>query len=142
VSSSAPAVECDVALRLVTDRSLLPVTARLAYDARDPFAVRMALRSPGGPEVEWVMSRDLLAGGLSEPSGEGDVGIWPSTSAGEDVLCLSLASPDGQALLVGDCAEVSGFVERTYDAVPSGEESGFIDLDALVEQLLADDGVR
>jgi hypothetical protein len=137
VSPPAPAVECDVLMRLVTDVDLLPVTARLAYDTSDPFAVRMALRSPGGPEVEWVMSRDLLAGGLSHPSGDGDVGVWPSTAAGEEVLCLSLASPDGQALLVGDTAEVSGFVARTYDAVPPGEEGDFLDLDALVEQLLA-----
>lgn len=137
MNRQAPVVESDVVLRLVTDAELLPVTARLAYDAHDPFAVRMALRSPGGPEVEWVMSRDLLAAGLSEPAGDGDIGVWPSTSAGVDVLCMSLASPDGQALLVAESDDVSEFVARTFDAVHRGDESGFLDIDALIEQLLS-----
>ena len=30
----------------------------------------------GGP-VRWTFGRDLLSGGLCEPTGDGDVHVWP-----------------------------------------------------------------
>jgi len=125
-----------VELQLVTSGAPVRVGADLVYDPADPFAVRVCLRTDGSPAVQWVVSRDLLADGLSTPAGDGDVGVWPSVAGGAPVVCLSLSSPDGQALLFGAHGEVSEFVQRTFDEVPSGHESELLDLDALVDHLL------
>jgi hypothetical protein len=136
VSRPASFVSSSVELHLVTAGNPVPVSARLAYEPSDPFAVGVSLRTEGGPTVQWVMSRDLLAAGLHAPSGDGDVGVWPSTNRGADVVCVSLSSPDGQALLFGKHADIAEFLARTFAEVPAGTESDFIDIDALVEHLL------
>ena len=136
MSRPASFVSSSVELHLVTAGNPVPVTARLAYDPSDPFAVGVSMRTDGGPTVQWVMSRDLLAAGLEAPAGDGDVGVWPSTNRGADVVCVSLSSPDGQALLFGRRADIGEFLDRTFAEVPAGTESDFIDLDALVEHLL------
>lgn len=136
MSRPASFVSSSVELHLVTAGSPVPVTARLAYDPSDPFAVAVSMRTDGGPTVEWVVSRELLAAGLHAPAGDGDVGIWPSTNRGAEVVCVSLSSPDGQALLFGRHADVAEFLDRTFAEVPAGTEGDFLDLDALVEHLL------
>ena len=136
MSRSASAVSSTVQLRLVTTGDLLPVPAELRYDPADPYAVTVCLRAEWSTEVEWVVARDLLATGLRAPAGDGDLGVWPSTSGGDDVVCLCLSSPDGEALLFGLHEDVAEFLTRTYGAVPPGMESQFLDIDALVDQLL------
>src|SRR5438874_1808818 len=113
VSRSASFVSSSVELHLVTAGSPVPVTARLAYDPSDPFAVSVSMRTDGGPTVEWVVSRDLLVAGLDAPAGDGDVGVWPSTNRGAEVVCVSLSSPDGQALLFGKHTDIAEFLDRT-----------------------------
>jgi hypothetical protein len=112
------------------------VSADLSYDPADPFAVSISLRTDGSPAVDWVVSRDVLADGLVAPAGDGDIGVWPSTSRGATVVCLSLSSPDGQALLFGAHADVCDFVERTFAEVAAGSEAELVDMDALVDYLL------
>jgi Streptomyces sporulation and cell division protein, SsgA len=136
VSSSASALCSTVQLRLVTADDSVPVPADLRYDPADPFAVTVCLRAHGSPEVEWVVAREVLAAGLRTPAGDGDLGVWPSTSDGDEVVCLSLSSPDGRALLYGPQDDVALFLTRTYAAVPPGRESSFLDIDGLVERLL------
>jgi hypothetical protein len=136
VSSSAPALCSTVQLRLVTADDSLPVPAELRYDPADPFAVTVCLRAQGSVEVDWVVAREVLATGLRTPAGDGDLGVWPSTSNGDEVVCLSLSSPDGEALLYGPQEDVALFLTRTYAAVPPGKESAFLDIDGLVERLL------
>ena len=131
MSRPASTVSSSVELHLVTSGSPVPVSAVLSYDPADPFAVNVSLRTDGGPAVDWVVARDLPV-----PTGDGDIGVWPSTSHGTSVVCLSLCSPDGQALLFGAHADVSEFVHRTFAEVPAGTEADLIDLDALIDQLL------
>lgn len=136
MSRPASTVSRSVELHLVTSGSPVPVSADLSYDPADPFAVNVSLRTDDGPAVDWVIARDLLADGLTGPTGEGDIGVWPSSSHGASVVCLSLCSPDGQALLFGAHADVSEFVQRTFAEVPAGTEADLIDMDALIDQLL------
>ena len=82
---------------LVTAGSPVPVTARLAYDPSDPFAVSVSMRTDGGPTVEWVVSRDLLVAGLDAPAGDGDVG-----QRSEVVQGVTLGVQDRTELAVGD----------------------------------------
>jgi hypothetical protein len=130
-------VEASVQLRLVVaDADAVPLPVNLRYSATDPYAVR-AVFSGDGMEVEWVFARDLLRHGLSNPTGDGDVHVWPSWGTGRELLMISLTSPDGQAVLEASADDVRSFLDRTTAVVPDGQESDFLDLDAALTRLLA-----
>ena len=110
----------------------------LVFDPADPYAVAMHLEARSGTVV-WTFARDLLADGIFEPSGDGDVQIWPCLSSnGEAVIIIELCSPDGTAVLQAPSRTVHSFVARTHRAVPQGEESAHLSLDDMISQLLAD----
>jgi len=110
----------------------------LVFDPADPYAVTMHLGARSGAVV-WTFARELLADGIYQPSGNGDVQIWPClSSSGEAVIIIELCSPDGTAVLQAPSRAVHGFVARTHDVVPQGEESVHLRLDDMIAQLLAD----
>ena len=129
-------VRTDLDLRLVLggDRTAV-VPATLGYDSMEPYAVTALFRTSDG-DVTWVFGRDLLEDGLRTPVGEGDVAVWPSSSDGLPVVCLSLASPSGSALLEADLDTVRSFLDAAYTAVPMGHESQALDIDNALLQLL------
>ena len=133
-------ISTELQLRLVVPGSAaLPVRAGLRYDVADPYAVQVAFYTGGSPDgevVEWTFARQLLTDGVSGPVGEGDVQVWPSTSAGTPVVCLSLSSPSGKALFEVPLQELVGFLGQTYVAVPTGQESEHVDVDAELALLL------
>ena len=130
-------VEAAVQLRLVVaDADAVPLPVTLRYSATDPYAVR-AVFSGDGMEVEWVFARDLLRAGLSTPTGDGDVHVWPSWGTGKELLMISLTSPDGQAVLEASAEDVRRFLDRTTLVVQDGDESQHLDLDAALARLLA-----
>jgi hypothetical protein len=109
----------------------------LVFDPADPFAVVMDLEAKSG-SVVWTFARELLAEGLYEPVGTGDVQVWPCLSAaGEAVVIIELSSPDGMALLQAPSRVVREFVDRTLAIVPAGHEGIHLGLDSLISQLLA-----
>lgn len=131
-------VRADLELRLVLggDRSAT-VPVRLGYRPADPWAVTAVFRTADG-DVTWVFGRDLLEEGLAGPSGEGDVAVWPVSTAVGTLLYLSLASPHGSALLEADPRAVREFLDRTYSLVPVGTEASLLDLDAELARLVED----
>lgn len=111
--------------------------AELVYDQTDPFAMSMIFKTL--PPVTWTFSRDLLATGMFEPAGEGDVHIWPCLSGnGEAVVIFEFSSPDGEVLVQAGLRECSKFVHRMQECVPMGEETPFLNLDATINMLLGD----
>src|SRR5690242_18796013 len=75
------------------------LSGELRYCASDPYAVTLAVHTPRG-EVDWTFSRDLLAEGLYDPAGDGDVQVWPCLSSdGSAVVIVELHAPGGDALL-------------------------------------------
>lgn len=143
MSSPPPTtVTADLQLRLVVPgATALPVRAGMRYDAGDPYAVQVAFHTgpaDGGDSdvVEWTFARQLLTDGVSGPVGEGDVQVWPSSSAGASVVCLALSSPSGKALFEIPLADLIDFLGRTYSAVPTGGESAHVDVDAELALLL------
>ncbi len=136
-------------LRLVVPGAVpLPVRAGLSYDAADPYAVTVDFHT-GGPTgspgvvseddddvVSWTFARALLTDGVSGPAGAGDVQVWPSSSAGERVVCLSLSSPSGTALFEVPLGDLVDFLGQTYDAVPTGAESEHVDVEGELALLL------
>ena len=113
-----------------------PIEAQLHYDPRDPYAVTAVFHTGHG-EVRWTFGRDLLAGGLYEPTGDGDVHVWPCLDAdGHAVVIIELSSPDGEALVQARTGDLSDFVERMWAAVKPGSESSLVDVDAAIAAIL------
>lgn len=133
-------VSTELQLRLVVAGAApLPVRAGMLYDALDPYAVQVAFHTGQGEDgdcVQWTFARSLLGDGVRGPAGEGDVQVWPATSGGQAVVCLSLSSPSGQALFEVPLRELVDFLGRTFRAVPAGAESQYVDVDAELAMLL------
>lgn len=117
-------IESLLGLRMLFDADrIAEVPTRFRYDTSEPFAVRLAFHAGEYDEAEWVFARELLADGLRGPSGEGDIRLWPSHCPEHgSVLRISLDSPHGSADLEAGADDVGRWLERTYDAVPLGEE--------------------
>jgi len=112
---------------------LLP--AGLRYDPRDPWAVEFAFGRPG-EEVRWLIGRDLLLVGRTDPIGQGDVIVSPSIDEnGRAAVILELCSPSGRLIAQLSTRELSTFLDRTIAAVPPGTEE--VDLDGLVDALVS-----
>jgi Streptomyces sporulation and cell division protein, SsgA len=136
------------------------------YSGSDPYAVRMAFHVGTDEPVEWIFARDLLAAGIESRQGEGDVHVWPSPMSCEEtddldvigavgtpesqeasepreaqgtsgkVLNIQLSSPFGQAHFEAPAQAMSAFLARTYQIVPAGKESSYIDIETELNDLL------
>ena len=114
-----------------------PLEAELRYESADPYAIA-ACFDTGEARVRWVFARELLASGAYEPTGDGDVHVWPCLDArGRAVTIIELSSPDGEALMQARSDDVTEFLRRTESLVPSGSETHLIDVDEAIAQLLA-----
>ena len=138
MSTQPNTVSADFDLRLVVPGSpALPVMASVRYEACDPYAVHVTFHTGGERGVvEWSFARQLLTDGLTEPSGEGDVRVWPSKSGREQTITLVLTSPSGEAMFEVSRDELVEFLTASYTTVPTGCESDFIDIDAELALLL------
>jgi|SRR5579875_1533022 len=150
MNSSSTTVSAELGLRLVAaEQTIVPLVASLHYSGSDPYAIRMAFHVGSEEPVEWIFARDLLADGLTNPEGDGDVRVWPSSAidspheAGEadgtatnSVLNIELSSPFGEAHFEAPSEAIASFLDRTYQIVPMGKESDVIDLDAELNGLL------
>jgi hypothetical protein len=135
---AAPAVTQEIALQC-EDELGRPLTfiSSFGYDPQDPYAVWLSFHIPGG-DVHWVMARSLLARGIDEPTGEGDVVLWPNLDAdGRAVVSMDFRSPQGRLVVEARTSDVYEFLARTWSVVRPGTEGDNVDLDELVEELLA-----
>jgi hypothetical protein len=137
-------VQVEVSLSLVVpEGTALPVLASLRYEPVDPYAVQVVFHAGGdepGAEVSWSFARQLLVDGLREPSGMGDVRVWPWVGDDGPAAALALSSPDGHALFEVPRASLEDFLSRTYTQVALGAESEYLDLDATLANLLGASG--
>ena len=121
---------------VVPQHAAVPLVASLFYSGEDPYAVRMAFHVGTDEPVEWIFARDLLSEGMTGPSGEGDVRVWPSSAEGEPALNLVLSSPFGQAHFEAPMQALAGFLRRTYEAIPAGQEGEYFDIGGELDGLL------
>jgi hypothetical protein len=109
----------------------------LSWNDSDPLAVSILLSTvpdhPSLPHGEWVMLRDFLRYGCSEPTGDGSVRIRPD-SDGRVLLVLQDTSKTFEIRV--PTATVTGFLDETELAVPTGSEAGEEVLDELIRRLL------
>jgi hypothetical protein len=118
-------------------RSLDWVTLR--YRSGDPFAVEARLPAGHTRAATWRFARDLLADGLTQSVGEGNVRIspWSATATGRDTVRLAMRSPETQVLVQLDAADVLEFLDLTQTVVQRGNESAHLDLDAALKAWVA-----
>lgn len=123
-------------LLIATAPGSRPVPAALHYHPADPLAVRMSFPpeiSLDGAAVEWTFARELLSDGLRAPSGSGDVRVRP---LGTDRTVLELHVDDGVAMVQMSTDDIRSFLERSYEAVPAGQER--LDVDGGLAELLGE----
>lgn len=132
-------IEQLVEARLVAAAPRMPsIPATLTYDRSDPFAVRMTFPAPAtleGVEVCWTFARELLADGMREPQGHGDVRVRPY---GYDRTVLEFHAPEGTAVVHVRSGELRRFLTATTDLVPVGVEHLQTDLDRDLAELMRD----
>jgi hypothetical protein len=152
---SSTTISAELGLKLVVpQQTIVPLVASLYYNGSDPYAVRMAFHVGTDEPVEWIFARDLLAAGTESRQGDGDVQVWPSPVSVADtgdldligvaepqetqgkVLNIELSSPFGQAHFEASAEAMSAFLGRTYQIVPAGQESRYIDIDTELNDLL------
>jgi hypothetical protein len=149
MSSNRTEVYTEIELGLVgPEQMIVPLMATLSYSCSDPYAIRMAFHVGTDEPVEWALARDLLAAALHGREGIGDVQAWPSAAscdpaldaagvAGGTILNIAMSSPFGAAQFEISAQAVAGFLYRTYKVVAAGDESGYLDFDAELAELLS-----
>ncbi|GHH67374.1 hypothetical protein GCM10018781_22530 [Kitasatospora indigofera] len=127
----------------------VPRTLRmvLRYDPGAPYEVSLSFPAPAvladGLEVEdggraedgivWTVARELLAEGVHEPAGLGDLRLRP---AGAGLTRLEFYGDGGVALVHTDTAGLAAFLAEAEESLPAGEEHLRIDWPETVEALL------
>lgn len=112
------------------------LAAELRYDPSDPFAVTLAIGVEYGEPVLWVFGRELLADGIRQAAGEGDITVEPAVDAVPSQIRITLAT-DCLATMLAPRDRVVEFLVESFTAVPSGCELDGMDLDAEIDALLA-----
>jgi hypothetical protein len=109
----------------------------LSWDDSDPLAVRIVLSTepdhPSLPRGEWVMLRDFLRYGCTEPTGDGAVRVRPESN-GRILLALQDDTKTFEVRV--PAVTITGFLDETERGVPTGREAGEEVLDELIRRLL------
>ena len=108
---------------VLSDASVLPISAELSFDAVDPYTVHITFSGERSSST-WLVGRELMAQGIladpSEPAGTGDVRIWRDQDP--SYLLIALSGVEGDALLAGPVEPFARFLQSTVDLVPFGSE--------------------
>ncbi|WP_407991837.1 SsgA family sporulation/cell division regulator [Kitasatospora sp. CMC57] len=135
-----PTVATRLELQLVVEPGAdLAVAACLRYDVRDPYAVFLDIHVGLDQPIVWTFARELLATGVREWAGVGDVTVHPGPGDAQNVY-IGLRGESGEAALRARAADIGGFLWRTERLVPIGSERDHFDLDLLLCRLLGHSG--
>ncbi|WP_149204879.1 SsgA family sporulation/cell division regulator [Actinotalea subterranea] len=108
---------------VLSDASVLPISAELSFEATDPYTVRVAFSGASATST-WLIGRELIAHGIladaTAPAGTGDVRIWRDEDPA--YLLMALSGVEGDALLAGPAEPFVDFVAATVALVPFGAE--------------------
>jgi len=134
---TAQAITEQMRLEFVDTEGLsTPLDAEFEYNPADPYAVSILFSDEPTP-VRWTFARELLVEGFYEPTGDGDVHVWPCLNTeGAAVVILELSSPSGEVLVQVGSRALSAFIHQMVAMVPSGSEAQHVDIDAEITQLL------
>ncbi len=138
MTQTAQAVSQTLPLELVdAEGGVTRLEADFSYDPVDPFAVTAVFKTAAGG-VSWTFGRDLLVHGTYEPTGDGDVHVWPClASDGTAVVIIELTSPDGEVLVQASSRDIASFVGAMLGSVPLGAETALVDIDSELAGIFA-----
>lgn len=122
--------------RLLWSSIRVPLEAEFRYTADEPLSVSVELHTQEGHAVAWLISRDLLYDGTREPSGMGDVRLWPSVTNACPVVCMRLERRGMSVLLEMDLRQLKQWLLETFGLVHRGTETDQVDWDAVVAGLV------
>ncbi|MTD58761.1 SsgA family sporulation/cell division regulator [Amycolatopsis pithecellobii] len=105
---------------------LRPIKVKFRYSTDDPYAVVLDFAVGVDEWVRWAIARELLAAGLREDSGDGDVFIAPDSDLPWRIW-LTVSSPTGVAMFAFHRPDLESALAKTEALVPSGTESTRID---------------
>jgi hypothetical protein len=114
------------------DGTSIPLDAQLLYSQNSPYSVEALF---GEQKARWVFARDLLAEGLYEPTGIGDVRVWPTLSAeGHAAVTIELRLQDtgNNYFFQAPAKAVADFIDETDLYWIIGQEA--FDIDAELKQ--------
>ena len=141
-----------------------PYAVRMAFDvgtdeavewtlARDLLAAALHAREGIGDVQAWPSTTSCdpdagivpAAGGDPGAGSVPDAGMVPGAGSvpagvgtdGYGILNIAMSSPFGQAQFEVSARAIGTFLERTYQVVPAGQESGYLDFDAELTELLS-----
>ncbi|GAA1261228.1 SsgA family sporulation/cell division regulator [Kitasatospora nipponensis] len=127
-------------LQLVLGPGLgIPVRACLRYHPAEPYAVYLDLHVALDAPITWVFARELLATGLTEGAGPGDVSIRPGADGSPQTVDITLHGADSATVLRAPARQVRTFLAGTERVVPFGSEDAHLDLDGLPGWLRGDE---
>jgi len=110
--------------------------ADFGYTSVDPYAVSISFPEAGA-DVVWVVGRDLLIRGLTDPVGLGDVRTCPGLDDdGRAIVMIEFLSPEGHLVTEALTEQVYRFLCLTLTIVPSGTEHDHLDVDSMIDRLL------
>ncbi|MHA3947778.1 SsgA family sporulation/cell division regulator [Cellulomonas bogoriensis] len=113
---------------VLSDASILPISAELSFEATDPYTVRVAFTGAHSTST-WLIGRELFAHGIladtTAPAGTGDVRIWRDEDP--TYLLIALSGVEGEALLAGPAEAFIRFLNSTVAVVPFGNESAHME---------------
>lgn len=114
-----------------------PYSGAISYDEIDPYAVRLAFLRGNRETAVYVFGRDLLAEGLEQVAGDGDVVVTPD-QGNPDYLLLSLVQDDAYPMFFYlERQAIDDFTRAMYARVPMGTESAHLaDWDAELVKVL------
>lgn len=130
-----------------------PINVSLIYDPADPFAVAIDLANPDGHEYEedgryarWHVSREVLDTCCTwgTPSGACDFRAFPARDDKVTLRFMESVVRGRSTRHTGDYLDVAvprerlvHFLTLSKNAVPVGRESRYLDIDAVLAELLA-----
>ncbi len=105
------------------------IPTRMIYSTADPYAVKLIFGHRSGlkkrEQVEWIFARDLLALGIFEETGDGDVRVGPIGGTPE-MAGLTLIGRESQVTLLVKKTAVAQFLDLTYGLCAQGDENRFM----------------
>ncbi|MFF7635277.1 SsgA family sporulation/cell division regulator [Kitasatospora sp. NPDC008050] len=114
------------------------VHGTFVYDSRCPYEVTVVIFDGIALRRTWVLSRDLLLDGLRQPVGGGDVLVLPVRHEHRgDRVELVLRYPGGASVLSLVADSLGDFLTETIEVVEPGKESGYLNIDAGLADLLS-----
>ncbi|GHF74195.1 hypothetical protein FHX82_002099 [Amycolatopsis bartoniae] len=116
---------------------LRPIRVKFRYRSDDPFAILLDFAVGSELWVRWTIARELLADGLVQDSGEGDVHIAPDSDLSSRVW-LAFSTPTGVAVFAFQRSDLETALAETEVLVPIGSESALIDWDRELKHLRGD----